>query len=1154
MSEPLVRTPQIVRLSLINFYLIDQEDIEIAGNTVFLGPNRSGKSSCVDAIQTGLTGGLNDLVVYNAAAVRQNRPDAHRSLQEYCLGVVKHDENEKAKVLRKNSLTWIGLSFRTREGTEVAGVVHVVAHEHRERPNTRFMIVTEGGVTTADFVFSGEEGDVPKAFDQAVDGLRASGRKVEECDNATDYSTYLLNLLTYGSWHADAQSYYKAVKRALVFQPVGDITAFMRAHILETDTIDIGRMRERLAFYREIVRTIESIKRQIDSLGIVVNHYSKAAEDDREARGRIAAATEAAAVRRQTEVGVLKDRLVGFRAQAETCEESENVASDRKEEAARRVEAARNAGGADALETRIRDAERDLAGGESKLREVRRELKRRAEAIDAIRTAVGYMKDNESRNIRRIADAGADFRRAADDAEVESMASDADALQRVIDEVGANAVRELTRAHNAAAAREDRIARTRDDLARRARSEAVDQALLRPEAQALRDALSADKIVATPLCDLIDIREGKEEWRNAVEAVLNNAREAMILKDAGHYIDAVRVQRRSTRSDGIEIVKPSVLAIGSEPPSADSLAAVVEAEDATAGAYINAVLGRVKRVRTEADIERESNAVTSDLMRATRFSSFKMRPPRYLLVGRRGRAQAAVAAVSDLQRLHGELQEAIGERKVLEAAKDGYRTLIGQAGSAFQTTLGSVVDVLQRTRADVDGSRKGLQKLREQRDPEKEQQIRELEAERKVRDEEWSIAREAARKARDTVTRAEEEVKAGEQQAAAAILERDAKALSENDAAHDVRRRILGILTEAKDFWREHKQMLETAETRAEESRAGIARGHESWAEHATTFPEVPMPVLSVEAWRERLAEARAMRDLLQNSTLLHKTAEAEEAGRQLSDAFRNEFVSLLVHAFSKIRDTRDDLNREMERHEFYGEKYVFRMTQIEKFRSIIDLVDSATEDPNWAMPSLSSLDGDTEQSRAIRTIADMIENNDESALSDLRDPKAYWTFDVLVKDAANGEVVSTLRQRMKKGSIGEGAVPQYIAMAAAVSSKASSPDRRNGSLGVILLDDALDGLDTEHTVKMLKFISGTSLQIVAAAPDTKSRVLAHGMETFINVARDGTDIHIVPEKVSEALREDLADEDPRVRGYDSYRERAASADEAVAAALEAAQ
>lgn len=1151
MNEPDPGTPQIVRLSLIDFYLIEREDIELSGNTVFLGPNRSGKSSCIDAIQTGLTGGAGDLVVYNAAAVRQNRPDAHRSLQEYCLGVVRHDENEKAKVVRKSSQTWIGLSFRTRDGAEVAGIVHVVAHEHRERPNTRFMIVTGGGVTTADLVFATDEGDMAKGFDQAVDGLRASGRKVEECDSASDYSTYLLNLLTYGSWHADAHSYYKAVKRALVFQPVGDITAFMRAHVLETEIIDIGRMRERLAFYREIVRTIDSINRQIASLGIVVGHYSKAAEDDREARGRVAAATEAAVGQRQSEIDAIEERLLEQMIKADVAAEDEKRADERKKEAARRVEEARNSPGAQALETRIRNAERDLSADETTLREVRKELRRRAEAIDAIRNAVGYMKDAESRNVRRVADAGADFRRAQDDVEIESMASDAELLQRVLDEAGAKAERELVQAHAAAAAREERINRTREDLTRRASSESIEKADLRPEAKNLRQDLADAKIVATPLCDLIEIREDKEDWRMAVESVLGNAREAMILQKADQYIDAVRVQRRSTRSDGVEIVKPSVLTAGAQLPAADSLAAVVEAENATAGAYVNALLGRIKRVRTEAEIEREPNAVTVDLMRATRFSSFKMRPPRYLLVGRRGRAQAAQNAVAEFHRLHGELKEAETERKIFDKAKDAYRTLTGQSGSP-QTTLGSVVEGLRKEKAAVEGRRKTLQDLRGQRDPELEQQIRELEAEQTKVDKQWSDALQAANDARAAVTRTEVELEVASQQFASAVLDRDAKALGEHDAAQEVRRRFLGILTEAKDFWREHKQTLETADTRAEESRAGVARGHEAWGQHAADFPEVPMPVLSVEAWRERLGEARAIRDQLQNSTLLDKTAEAQEAGRQLSDAFRNEFVSLLVHAFSKIRDTRDDLNREMERHEFYGEKYVFRMNHVEKFGAIVDLVERATEDPNWAMPSLLALDADTEQARAVRSIADMIESDDQSALNDLRDPKAYWTFDVLVKDAGSGDVVSTLRQRMKKGSIGEGVVPQYIAMAAAVSAKSSSPDRKNGSLGIILLDDALDGLDTEHTVKMLKFMSDTNLQIVAAAPDTKSRVLAHGMETFINVARDEEYIHIVPEKVSDALRDDLADEDPRVKGYDAYRERTMSADEA--ATLEAAQ
>jgi hypothetical protein len=185
MKTRLDRLPRIVRLSLINFYLIDREDIAIDGNTAFLGPNRSGKSSNIDAIQTALTGGRSGFSVYNAAAVRQNRPDAHRSLREYCLGVVQHDENEKARVMRRTSLTWIALSFRKGDGTEMAGAVQVNANEARERVDTRFMIVTGGGVTTSDLVFSRQSrhrGNV--LFERKRSGVRDDGRELDQLQRA----------------------------------------------------------------------------------------------------------------------------------------------------------------------------------------------------------------------------------------------------------------------------------------------------------------------------------------------------------------------------------------------------------------------------------------------------------------------------------------------------------------------------------------------------------------------------------------------------------------------------------------------------------------------------------------------------------------------------------------------------------------------------------------------------------------------------------------------------------------------------------------------------------------------------------------------------------------------------------------------------------
>lgn len=74
------------------------------------------------------------------------------------------------------------------------------------------------------------------------------------------------------------------------------------------------------------------------------------------------------------------------------------------------------------------------------------------------------------------------------------MASNAEALQRIVEEIGAAALRELQRARTESAGRELELRRSREDLMRRAKSEAIDRAILSDEAEALQDELKAANI------------------------------------------------------------------------------------------------------------------------------------------------------------------------------------------------------------------------------------------------------------------------------------------------------------------------------------------------------------------------------------------------------------------------------------------------------------------------------------------------------------------------------------------------------------------------------------------------------------------------------------------------------------------------------------
>src|SRR6266511_371314 len=77
------------RIVLVNWYLFDKIEVEIRGNTAVIGPNASGKSSLLDAVQTVLTGADKRYIALNAGTDGKS----YRSIREYALGFM-YDPND----------------------------------------------------------------------------------------------------------------------------------------------------------------------------------------------------------------------------------------------------------------------------------------------------------------------------------------------------------------------------------------------------------------------------------------------------------------------------------------------------------------------------------------------------------------------------------------------------------------------------------------------------------------------------------------------------------------------------------------------------------------------------------------------------------------------------------------------------------------------------------------------------------------------------------------------------------------------------------------------------------------------------------------------------------------------------------------------------
>ncbi|MEW8488607.1 MAG: SbcC/MukB-like Walker B domain-containing protein [Candidatus Thiodiazotropha endolucinida] len=1147
---------RLVRLLLVNWYRLEQVSIDINGHTAFIGPNASGKSSLLDAIQAVLVGGSKQWWSPNASAGEKST----RSLRDYCLGVVRDPDNpdlSREFQPRDQAITYLVLVFEDeqREPISVGLAMHARLEDAQESIDGRF--VAPGiGLILPDLVDRSIEGvSVPKPWKRLREELRLrSGERFRAHNQVGEFQREICAVLSDGRRHLDAPRFLRAFRNAITFTPIRNVSDFVRSHILEERPIQVRSLQQALQHYRDIqARTLEARQRE-DLLSNINAQYKKAEQAERLGMAWRWVCKEAEFGALEAEIEPLRDTIEGTEQQVEKLSERINSLKMLWEEADKELSiASAKLAATDIDQQRAligekkKAAEQALSGIKEKMNQARIGLGR----VHLLLEHVEYLKsDDLVQELKRLPP----LIELEEGLQLVDWPSEPVEIMRLIEAIKPllqEASQLLSDEYDELIREEGELKAENARLLERIKRLESGGSDLQPNTLRLIQLLSDHGIKAVPVCDRVDVAD--EKWREALEAFLGGHREALLV-DPSQVRDAISLYRREGRKlkiFGSRIINTTKTSQWLDRRSSGSLAEMIVSDDQHAIAYINLRAGNVIRVDTEDELLQHDRAITVDGMLATGGSVLRLRPEDPML-GREAREHTLKS-----------LQTKFSEQGKVQYSKGQEKDVIKRVREEMVMPL---VDHLKAF-PDLDQ----LVSLRVERN----QEIQRLEQEESslLGDKSYQVLLDKesnCRTRRDSIGKERDEAvhdvgEFGRQ------LERDNFTLKQKEEISteisDKRNEIQALpgfdaqlasekyddLASQEMFSDETADSLKALGVKAEslavtsetKCRNFRSSAREDLTEYWGAWGTENRPMVGSFDEYQPLA-SWVVRELtqIQETQLSQYVTEAENALREAEHAFRSDFVGKLQENLHMLDEQLKELNRNLKHRPFHGQYYRFIKSPESDVKEVLDWVLSWSPEQGSDVGGLfdAADDPNHPHSKAIARIRNLLMEAggaDEKSGGDwesrLADYRNYYHFDVRMSDDKDGKGnPEMLSRRLGKGSGGEHQSPFYVAIGAALAA-AYRIERDDiggfrGGMGIAAFDEAFSKLDLQNTVSALGFLDELGLQVLLAAPDEKYGQIAENVDTIVNVYRDGATVHIDTEYIKPEAREKLSLDNPVLR------------------------
>ena len=1123
------------KVRLVQFYLFEQEEVELKEITGIFGPNGSGKSTLLDAVQIAMFGANENLTALNAQA-DENKNE--RSARSYCLGKYGDTSDQRA---RDNATTYITLIWRNDQtGEPLSMGVCIYASSDREGSEVMGRYILPGIELSLGDHLEVVNGDSrPRAWPtfrhQLIDRSKVSGEDPLYPDSGRYIRAALQALRGSGSAPV-SDAFTRAFRFALRMRFDKNVDHIVRKEVLENKPTNIKKFKEVTESFRQLKDMVEKVQAKITDGEKVCTEFDKALEEAK----RLATWT---ALSKTGQFHIKEEKLDQVQVATSKAEDALVVCEQKMTQFTEELQRAKREAQSARYNRESHSAHKDYGSLQSAIQSATGRIQtQKGEISNSIRLVKNMLVEAAKvdflekfkvqilENIATLIELGQMV--TADAASLEYTTNkitpclkSAATLFGDLMEQGIELNRSLTAAKQQESQAKSNLERV-----------STGRAPLSSQTQLLMSILNDRGIQSTPVCDLVKITDSA--WQPVIESFLGRRSEALLVP-RHHEKEAFNIYRGIKGQDiyGAKLAMESRQPANLHPGKA-TVAALIEGKDPAAVAYLRRQFGELECAATDEEALAGNRTMTQDgmLVSGGDVERLRLAPAGQFRIGA-GSADHRLAIQRDLDRCRGEirrLEELIGQ---VSRLRDGLRpvsheeSILKHIRSAWQIINESQQEITTKTvqlqgAADEEYIRLG------QEETKWSAMATELEGSLRDIAQDIGSAKSERNNCREKEKLAKEEYDIANKEAS--------EARNHQDVDKDLENRQWDQLIERFncDYPNMVAHAVEQQNIHQRRKDSAIQQGTREMGAFLQKYQRDHGSLQMNEEWLKNRELINELIVQLKNTDLASYKEAMDIAYRTSQETFRNDVAIALNNNLDWLEDTMNRLNSVLRECPTFsnGERYRFRRTVRPQLEPLLRFIKNVAS----YGPTEDLLGGPGELPEEFRNLLeDKIAPGSAAGKSPLDDYREFFEFDIEIlredPDTKALSIVGHLSKRLGTGSGGEHRAPLYVIAGAALASAYRIDKNNRDGVRLMLLDEAFNKMDPTNIIATMRYLEDLGLQVFMASPGENLGMLTAFLHRYYNILRDvdNNSVELTGRDVSletrEMFRDDLPEFNPEL-------------------------